>query len=73
MTARRDDPVQFDPYANGRGHYRRKVVNLPADMRNQLTPIERRALQMIGDLSAFLAEEQAKRVLRQKRRGDPGE
>jgi hypothetical protein len=70
---RRDDPVQFDPYANGRGHYRRKVINLPPDMRHQLNPVERRTLQMIGDLSDFLAEEQTKRDLRKARRGDPGE
>jgi hypothetical protein len=65
MTQRRNDPVN-----NGRGHYRRKVINLPAEMRFGLDRYERATLRLIADLDAFLAEEQQRS---RARRGDPGE
>jgi hypothetical protein len=73
VSARRDDPVQFNPYSNGRGHYRRKVINLPPDLRGQLNAIERRTLQTISDLSDFLVEEQARQTQKPMRAGEPGE
>lgn len=73
-----NDGTHF-PAFNGRGHRRRKVVNMPAVGRYQMDPYERRALELITEVGKFLDAETA----RQQRRaaaqaegwsgGEPGE
>jgi hypothetical protein len=52
-----NDPQHF-PAWNGRGHRRRKVVNMPALTRYQLDPYEERALELIGEVDRWLIAEQ---------------
>jgi len=54
-----NDSTHF-PAWNGRGHRRRKVVNMPAVGRYQLDPYERRALELIGELDRYLRTETAR-------------
>jgi hypothetical protein len=73
----RNDSTHF-PAANGRGHRRRKVVNLPAEYRFEMDPYERRALQLIGEIDQWLLADQARvermrRAQGVERSGDPGE
>ena len=46
------------PAFNGRGHRRRKVVNMPAVSRYPMDRYERRALELITEVGRYLDAEQ---------------
>lgn len=73
-----NDNTHF-PAFNGRGHRRRKVVNMPAVARYPLDPYERRALDLVGEIDRWLLAQQAREERRARaqaegwEQGWPGE
>lgn len=73
-----NDSTHF-PAWNGRGHRRRKVVNMPARAKCRLDPYERRALELIGEIDRWLRANAAREARRRAaqaegfERGWPGE
>ncbi|GAA0495269.1 hypothetical protein Ade02nite_18950 [Paractinoplanes deccanensis] len=77
-----NDPQHFTPM-NGRGHRRRKVVNMPAGDRYGMDPYEVRALELVGEIDRWLRADQDREARRVRAQfdaltegwdgGDPGE
>ncbi|WP_250029690.1 hypothetical protein [Paractinoplanes maris] len=77
-----NDSTHF-PAFNGRGHRRKKVVNMPHPDRYRPDPLELRALELIGEVDAWLKAQQDREaraararfdaVVEGWERGDPGE